>query len=203
MIFCPNIEFDELNNIYISNNSLAKNTTMHHKKHIIKNNTKDFTINESIDYIPIEQNNKQFWLIKDEKSINISGGPFLSGQWYVRKLNKLSYDSGENVILSDDKIIFKLGTYKIKALAVGYNVGIHQIRIFDITNKTVLSYGMSSYSNSNIASVSVLDTIIKIDSEIICQLEHRCQNNNKINGMGIASGWGDECYATMIIEKIT
>ncbi|QKF94437.1 hypothetical protein QKU48_gp0979 [Fadolivirus algeromassiliense] len=142
------------------------------------------------------------WILRDEKTTGTGGGGFTSGSWQTRTLNTTAYDGGSDVTLSSNQFTCAAGTYRIKASAIGAGCGIHQVRLYNVTGSSVVSYGLVVKPSHSDGTPSEVECIITPGSSTTYRLEHRCTSTNNTDGMGTAAGWGTEVYANVLIEKM-
>lgn len=155
-------------------------------------------------------NNKTitFATIKDVKSTNTNGGTFTNEEWITRDLNILNNigNTVDNLISNTFTLIN--GLYFIQVSAPAYGCGGNKIRLFNITDNEVVTYGTSEYSTFldlvngiDTTSRSTLSITINITDTKTFRIEHRCEITQTDNGFGRATGWGDEVYTVVNITK--
>lgn len=141
-------------------------------------------------------------------------------EWNARKFNHISastQDVSEDRLMSGDitlsatnpeQITIKKGTYVVQASAPAFRSDVHQIRLYDETNKQVLAYGTSEHNHENVDGAaitrSLLHTIIKLDSDTVVKLEHFINNiGQEDHSLGTPTGSSSpEIYALLHLMKI-
>jgi hypothetical protein len=144
--------------------------------------------------------------IREEQSIGTNGGTFTSGSWTTRILNTIDTNGGSFISLAANQITLTVGTYIIEATAPGNRVASHKIRFQNITDNTTAIIGtstISSNSNQNTDSRSILKNKITIASTKVFELQHRCTTNRTNDGLGSATGFEIEIYSIVSITKIS
>ena len=139
--------------------------------------------------------------LSDEKSSGTDGGTFVAGSWQIRDLNTLTQNSSF-VSLSNNEFTLDEGSYIIFFESPAYNVNSHQIRLYNVTDGSVVANGTNSYASSS-CTYSKLYQYLVLTSSKTFRVEHRCGVSKTDNGYGIAGGWGPEIYTNGIITKYT
>jgi uncharacterized delta-60 repeat protein len=140
--------------------------------------------------------------ITDTKSIGSNGGTFTAGSWQVRDLNTIS-SVNNSIAIAQNQIIIQPGTYTFRISAPAYRVGLHQIRLQNVTENQTLAYGASAIANANGSiTFSTLEANITVTKVTNLQVQHRCTTTEENDGYGIAGGFGDEIYTTVKIMRI-
>lgn len=162
------------------------------------------TINASQNTIIIASDNinNKVWIFRDVKSAGTNGGTFNAGSWIQRVLNTVVYSGGSDVTLGTNDFTCNSGIYFIRCKAVAKGVGVNRIRLYNITDSLIASTGLMVSSINNQIVEANLEYIINILSPKTFRLEHRCTYSNTNDGFGSATGWGNEIYAEIIINKI-
>lgn len=140
--------------------------------------------------------------ITDSKSIGSNGGTFTAGSWQVRDLNTIS-SVNNSIAIIQNQIIIQPGTYTFRISAPAYRVGLHQIRLQNVTDNQTMAYGASAIANANGSiTFSTLEANITVTKVTNLQVQHRCTTTEENDGYGIAGGFGDEIYTTVKITRI-
>lgn len=96
------------------------------------------------------------------------------------------------------------GTYYAEAYGVGYTVGWHKVRLYNITDGTTTIVGSSAKSDANAFcnTESKLARRFTIAGSKTFELQHFCQTTVG-NGFGFPSGTGEvEVYSEVLIWKV-
>lgn len=139
----------------------------------------------------------QVIVARDEKSSGTSSGTFTAGAWQTRVLNTLEQSAGALAALASNQITLQPGTYLVNAAAPGYLVGVHQVRLQNITDgTTIITGGLAGSSASDTVSINAhLFGKFTITSAKVIELQHRCGTTRTPNGFGLAGSFGTEVYA--------
>ena len=157
----------------------------------------------SYEYIRVDN---LFAIIKDIKPVGTHAGSATAGVWTTRELNTLEGNQ-TFVSTSNNQIVFNsdASSYSISVIASAFNVGNHQIRLYDITNSQVVSYGTCALSNHNVMTNSQIDTIItKDNTELILEVQHMVGiTNTNPNAFGVASAFNsEEIFLVVTIQRL-
>lgn len=145
----------------------------------------------------------KMWIFRDEYATGTNGGTFNANLWVKRSLNTTTYSDGSEVVLdiSNSRITLQSGTYSIKVTAVGNNVGDHQLRLYNHTDYSVITYGLVQHDMNNATHNAAINYIVNITTPQTFQIEHRCSITRLNDGLGYAVGVGREIYAEVVITK--
>jgi len=138
-------------------------------------------------------------IIRDVKSTGVNGGSFYSGSWKTRDLNNLNDPDSIIVSLSSNIFTLSAGKYKISVSCQAYEVCDNQLRLYNTSDSTTVTYGLNAYADKS--STTVLHAIINITSNKSYKIEHRCKNSRSTDGFGESTDWGDEVYSIVEITK--
>jgi hypothetical protein len=147
----------------------------------------------SLDYI----------LITDQKSQNTHGGSFTSGAWRTRDLNTEVSDSGGHASVASNQITLAAGTYVVNAVAPAFHVNHHQIRLYDITNNSVLATGTCELSSDSdyYVTKSTLKGKFTLTGSTVIELQHYAETTFNSYGYGQACNFGNEIYSMVELWK--
>lgn len=145
----------------------------------------------------------QITIFKDIKSVSVDGGTATSGSYEIRDLN-VQEGLSTFASLSSNQITLTKGKYVITGSAPAFSCNTHQIRLYDVTNSAVLAHGTSEFSSSvdNTQTRSSLDTVLTITESTTIRLEHRVSSTKAGDGYGLATGFNEEVYSTLKIQKV-
>jgi uncharacterized protein YjbI with pentapeptide repeats len=138
------------------------------------------------------------------KTTGSNGGTFTGSTWLTRTLNEFTGSNVYNQYISLDGangIVLTAGKYNIQASAPAFGVGSHQIRLYNITNNSLVVHGTSEYS-SNSQTRSFVSTPLFLNSTCTLQLQHYATSTVQNNGLGNAMGIGQEIYGTVNIQLV-
>lgn len=142
--------------------------------------------------------------IRDEKTSGTNGGTFTSGAWRTRDLNTEVSDSGGHASVASNQITLDAGTYRVRALCPALGVDTHQARLYNVTDSAVLILGPNAQAQASVdagSSAFVIGTFVIGGSKTI-ELQHRCFTTKSTYGLGLATSWGTEVYASIEMEKV-
>lgn len=146
-------------------------------------------------------------LFNEEQNSGTSGGTFTSGAWRTRPINTDKINRITGMSRSTNTIIFPAGTYKVMARAVAYRVGRHAIRLYNVSDSSVLISGTSAYalvSDGQDASFLIGEFTIAATKNI--ELQHQCQSTFASSGLGLSIGTSftvdKEIYSQLAIWRI-
>ena len=150
-------------------------------------------------YIP----GSKSWIFRDEKPRGTNGGDFTADIWQTRVLNTTTYTHGNQVIIDNsNNIILSHGTYVIRASAAANYVDNNQLRLFDVSNNTAVTYGTVINCGYGTSTQAALNYNVDIETANIYQIQHICASTRLIDGFGQAVGLGTEVYCEVVITKI-
>ena len=127
-------------------------------------------------------------------------GSFTTGNWITRLLATEVYDLFDLVLIQTqgtpavgtNRFRLIAGTYIAEWNAPAWLVNVHQTRLYNITDSTVIGYGTTELaydddgSNaSQTRSVGIAKFTIVADKDLV--LQHRCSSANTDNGLGVSS----------------
>jgi hypothetical protein len=143
-------------------------------------------------------------LIVDKKTQNTAGGTFTSGAWRTRDLNTKVVDSGSNATLSSNQVTLAAGTYRFEAVAPVNSTDRHQMRLYNVTDSSVIQLGMVMDANAStyLYTAGYVAGQFTIGSSKTIRVEHRCELTRSTNGFGLPANWGDEIYAILQLWKV-
>lgn len=91
------------------------------------------------------------------------------------------------------------GTYRFKAKVPGYQVTLHQARLFNVSDGTVLGVGSSERASSadGTGNSSWITGRFTNSAAKILEIQQQISNNNTTDGGGISAGFGTEVYTEL------
>jgi len=148
-----------------------------------------------------------FALIVDSKATNAPGGDFNNGAYRTRDLTTIQVN--QNTIISGiaaNQFTFGVaGTYRIRASAPAYQVGSHQIRLYNITAASESIVGTSAFGIAGAGDVtrSELSGLITVSAGDTFEIQHICGVTKLVSGFGLATNLASaEIYTTVEIQKV-
>ncbi len=142
-------------------------------------------------------------LIYDQKSVGTNGGTFTADSWQPRDLTTIN-STNINISLAANQITLLPGQYHLYIVAPAYKVGIHQIRLQDITDNYTVALGNSSIAGTQGgANYSTIDTIFTVSKQTVFEIQHQCTITETGDGFGIAAGFSNEIYTQARIIQLS
>lgn len=141
-------------------------------------------------------------LITDEKAQNTDGGTFTSGAWRTRDLNSEKSDTNNLASVASNQVTLAAGTWLFRCFAPAYTVGLHALRLQNITAGTTLITGISNYNNALAISMAYLIGRATLAIQSVLELQHQCGVTVSTNGFGVAANFQAETYAVFEAWRI-
>ena len=128
-------------------------------------------------------------IIADEKTAATNGGSFTDGAHRTRDLNTEFYDPDGIVSISSNQFTLGAGSYLIRAHAPAYFCNRHAIRVYNVTDSTVVQDGPTEYSStaSDCETRALVVARVTITASKAFEIRHRCQTTRNTNGLGISA----------------
>jgi len=142
-------------------------------------------------------------VINHSVAYNQGAGTFTNGAWRTRELNTEVTDVDGIVSISSNQFTLQAGTYLIKAQSPAYRVDQHVIRLYNVTDSSVVQYGMSVHaSDGNSGNViSPVVARVTIGSAKAFSIKSRVSNTDGENS-GLANNFGNtQIYSIVKIFK--
>lgn len=138
-------------------------------------------------------------LIQDQEAQSTTGGGATAGSWRTRVLNTKVADTGSIASLASNQVTLPTGTYRVRASAPAFQVGLHQIRLQNITGSATLVVGMSGYSDpaESLADHAILVGRFTLTGSTVIELQHQVGTTKATNGFGVGSSFTTEIYSTL------
>jgi hypothetical protein len=133
---------------------------------------------------------RDYILVRDIKAAGVNGGTFTSGAWRTRDLTELSSDVGGHAGLGANRITLAAGTYEFEVSAPGYLVGAHQVRLYNISDASIVTSGAVMYNSQVCVTHSVACGRFTIASPKVFEVQHRCSATQATYGFGVACNFG-------------
>ncbi len=127
-------------------------------------------------------------IISDDKTYLVSGGTMTLGAWRTRDLNTEVSDADGIVSISTNQFTLGAGTYTIEWFTMGFYIGTHVTRLYNITDSSVTGWGSQPTGYANTGSDSSGVAVTTIAGSKVFELQHRCDTTRATNGAGAAIG---------------
>ena len=162
-------------------------------------------------------------ILRDRQTSGTAGATSgTATSWQARQISQISIDTTSGVSLAayttggvaGNKFSLNAGFYKVFATAVGYQVGNHQIRLYDVTNAQVVAYAGGAFeiygTSQNSETSTGQPTHSTLDGRFECPsngteyaIQHYCELSSVTSGHGkAASSGGEEVYLIIRLEQI-
>jgi len=138
--------------------------------------------------------------VREEFPSNTSGSSPTTG-YNIRQLNTTIRNT-LGASLSSNRFTLPVGTYRFRASAPASGVGVHQIRLFNITGNFTVVNGSSEYSAGQVTSRSIVVGDFNVASPTVFELQHWCGSSSGTLRMPIGNPYSNEIYAEIYFEKI-
>lgn len=148
---------------------------------------------------------QQVAILQHQAASGTAGGTFTSGAWRTRPITTEVSDPSNIVSIASNQFTLGAGTYLIRGRATAGRVSTSQARVQNITDGTTAGLGNLVRCASSTVEAGVdahVSALVTIAGSKVFELQHRCETTVATDGMGIASSWGTEVYATIEILKI-
>jgi len=145
-----------------------------------------------------------FMLLEHTETSGTDGGTATSGSWFTLSSIAETTDTGNNITVSSGVITFtNAGTYRIEVDVPFFTTDMSNIRLYDITGTAVLKYGQAVDANSSygVGGAAKLAHRFTVSATDTARIEARVETTRATTGLGQATGWGAEVYATVRIWK--
>ena len=142
--------------------------------------------------------------VRDEKASGTQGGTFTSGAWQTRTLNTVKTNEISGASLATNQVTLPAGTYEVDGSTPCYNGQQHQARLYDVTAAAALLLGSSAHADAanNVMNYSLIRGRFTLAVQSEVRLEHRCTSTLATTGFGLATSFGTEVYADLMIRKV-
>jgi hypothetical protein len=133
---------------------------------------------------------RDYILIRDIKAAGVDGGTFTSGAWRTRDLTEESSDVGGHAGLGANRITLAAGTYEFEVTAPAGLVGSHQVRLYNISDASIVTSGSVMYNGVACVTRSEACGRFTITSPKVFEVQHRCSSTQATTGFGKACNFG-------------
>ena len=140
-----------------------------------------------------------------------SGGGSSTANLYVtRTINTVDYNDipGLSLNTGNGQITIPAGKYHIRVRSAAYNCGYTRLRLFNITNTSVVAYGTSHFAGSGSQVNAELEVVISPAATFNYIIQHYAQTSVVGNGFGVydsthaASYLGTNAYVLVHVDKL-
>lgn len=143
--------------------------------------------------------------LMDLKPPSAAGGTFMSGPPQTRTLNTIRGQGGWGIVtLFNNQFTLIPGNYELSVTAPAYNVGSHQLFLYNITHQSVATVG-DRITSSGGSSIATLKTKLNLEQPTTYEVRHQCTKTCYIHGFGKTENITLEnkaVYTQVTIKKI-
>lgn len=148
--------------------------------------------------------------IVQQELTTVDGGDFLTGGWRKVPLNTVTVDTESIASVLSNEFTLPAGSYRYRFGVLGFGVGYHQGRLYNVTAGSVVpsSYGsvvrtsVDSTESSAVGDIAPGEGRFTIAVTSTLRLEGQCQASNALFGFGSAASFGGpEVYSYITLEK--
>ena len=152
----------------------------------------------------LQANSTKVAIFADQKASGTQGGNATAGSFVKRTLNTTVVNNITGCSLASDVITLTAGTYLVTANAPFYRVDNFQMRLQNTTAGTTLVTGTSMLSQNpgEETSIGGLNGYFTLTGSTTIELQYRVTTNTNANSLGVATGWGTEVYANIMIQQV-
>lgn len=145
-----------------------------------------------------------YMIVEDQKTSGTNGGTFTLGADRTRVLNTVVANTIPSASLGSNQITLPAGTFRVAWSAPGYNVGLHQSFLYNVTDAAEVKRGQSCQTPGagNVQTDSTGETIITIAASKAFEIRHRSSATSATFGFGNAGSFGTEVYTRVVIDRV-
>lgn len=145
-------------------------------------------------------------ILRDEKASGTNGGSSAASTWNNRTINTEVSDIKNIVTLASNQFTPIAGTYKIDVTAATHGGGgVHKLRLYNVTQDTVVSYGLNGRGpTQSQAYPTTLKTIFTANGTDAYRIDHYTNAAVANTGLGFPTSITgvNEIYLELVLEKI-
>lgn len=140
---------------------------------------------------------------RDEKPAGSVGGTATAAAWVQRVLNTVKSNTITGASLSANQITLPAGTYEYEGSAPGAQCDTHRIRLWNVTDGSVIDVGtIADSSNIPVSTNSHVSGVFTIASQKTIEIQHRLTTVVGSYALGRSSGVAPELFAEITLRKI-
>ncbi len=134
--------------------------------------------------------------VRDKKVQGTQGGTFTQGAWRTRDLNDEHADTAGIAVIGSNQITLAAGTYRTFISSSCFRANNHQLRLYNISDSTVLLLGQSGSTDPAITvnDRTAIQGRFTLVTERVLEVQHQCSTTTADYGFGLRSNFTDEIY---------
>lgn len=141
--------------------------------------------------------------IRDNAALGTNGGSLTTAVWTDRVLDTVVTNEITGASLSANQITLPAGTYYAKIKAPAYAVGLHKIRLQDVTSAATKLESGAVDSGTDVMNYAEHEGRFTLAASKKLRLQHIVQTTRTVTGAGKAGSLGtNETYAQVWIWKV-
>lgn len=143
-------------------------------------------------------------ILEDQKTPGTNAGTFSSGAWLVRDLTTSVRNNVAASSFSGNRITLPAGTYFARWSCPAVGVGVHQTRLYNETDASVVAVGSVEriIPGNGTSNRSMGGAFFSLGASKTLLLHHQCSNTAATTGFGQAGGLAVELYSRLEIWKV-
>jgi hypothetical protein len=150
-------------------------------------------------------NFKDIAIFNETQSGGTQGGTATAGAFDKRTLNTTVLNNiGGCSIASSVVTLATAGTYYLSGKTPGYNTNQTQARLRNTTAGTTIINGAQFFASNSAQGngFSIVEGYITITASTNIELQMRVATTNATQGLGVASGFDESLYSSLLIQRI-
>jgi len=160
---------------------------------------------DSTNYVLLSAGMVPYIYVRDEKPSGTVGGGASNTSWNFRTLNATKANTIAGASMGGGQITLPAGTYEYDGSAPANRADRHQVRLYNVTDATVVDVGTSECTDYglNATSRSVLRGTLTISATKIFELQHYLNAGGQTYSLGMPVSSGSvEVYTEIRFRKI-
>jgi len=148
--------------------------------------------------------NNQVAVFNETQSSGTQGGASVTGSFLKRVLNTTVTNGITGCTLTSSVISLPAGSYVFYGVAPFIGTNDVQLRLQNTTASTTIGIGSNAVAASatNVTSSITILSFVTLTTTSNIELQYQCTNAKATNGLGNATGFGNEVYSQIQITKV-
>jgi hypothetical protein len=143
----------------------------------------------------------QIAIFNETQASGTNGGTATSGSYVKRTLNTTIQNGITGCSIASSVITLPAGTYRLTGQAPVFNVTTNSSRLQNTTDATTTQQGSANYCQNNNYGSSFINAYFTIAGTKNFEIQTRVGSTVTTNGYGASTGFGDEIYTQVTIER--